>query len=46
LSFGDGVRLTDGDVMEVAFAGFGRPLRNPVRVTTANRSPVVVKPLG
>ena len=46
LSFGDGVRLTDGDVMEVAFTGFGRPLRNPVRVTTANRSPVVVKPLG
>ncbi len=46
LSFGDGVRLADGDVMEVAFTGFGRPLRNPVRVTVANRSPVVVKALA
>jgi len=32
--------------MEVAFTGFGRPLRNPVRVTGANRSPVVVSSLG
>lgn len=31
-SFGDGVRLEDGDVMVVAFEGFGRPLRNPLRV--------------
>jgi hypothetical protein len=31
LSFGDGVQLADGDVMEVQFDGFGRPLRNPVR---------------
>ena len=30
-SFGDGVRLENGDVMEVRFEGFGRPLRNPVR---------------
>ena len=36
LSFGDGVQLADGDVMEVRFAGFGRPLRNPLRV---DRSP-------
>jgi hypothetical protein len=27
-SFGDGVRLEDGDVMQVRFAGFGRALRN------------------
>ena len=46
LSFGDGVRLADGDVMEVAFTGFGRPLRNPVRVTANNTSPVVVRPLA
>ena len=45
LSFGDGVRLTDGDVMEVTFTGFGRPLRNRVRVTTGDGSPVVVRPL-
>ena len=31
-SFGDGVKLEDGDVMVVAFEGFGRPLRNPLRV--------------
>lgn len=46
LSFGDGVRLADGDVMEVAFTGFGRPLRNAVRVTSDSRSPVVVIPMG
>jgi hypothetical protein len=30
-SFGEGVRLEDGDVMQVRFDGFGRPLRNPLR---------------
>ncbi|MGA2574848.1 MAG: AraD1 family protein [Bryobacteraceae bacterium] len=29
-SFGDGLRLEDGDVMQVRFQGFGRPLRNPL----------------
>jgi hypothetical protein len=32
LSFGDGVVLQDGDWMEVRYEGFGRVLRNPVRV--------------
>jgi hypothetical protein len=32
LSYSDGLRLQEGDVMEVAAEGFGRPLRNPVRV--------------
>ncbi|MBA3439350.1 MAG: GguC protein, partial [Pyrinomonadaceae bacterium] len=27
-SFGAGLALSDGDVMQVSFAGFGRPLRN------------------
>jgi hypothetical protein len=31
-SFGDGIRLVNGDVMQVRWDGFGRPLRNPVRV--------------
>lgn len=31
-SFGEGVKLEDGDVMQVRFDGFGRALRNPVRV--------------
>ncbi len=33
LSFGDGVKLVDGDVMRVEFPALGRALRNPVRVT-------------
>jgi hypothetical protein len=39
LSFGDGIVLKDGDWMEVRYEGFGRALRNPVRVETkdANR---------
>jgi hypothetical protein len=31
LSFGAGIRLQDGDIMEIAYEGFGRPLRNTVR---------------
>lgn len=30
-SFGDGIRLDDGDIMEVRFDGLGRSLRNPVQ---------------
>lgn len=32
LSFGDGIQLADGDVMEIQFEGFGRPLGNPVHI--------------
>ena len=32
LSFGDGVVLRDGDWMEVQYDGFGRALRNPIRI--------------
>jgi len=32
LSFGDGVQLADGDVMEIHFDGFGRALRNILKV--------------
>jgi hypothetical protein len=34
-SFGEGVQLADGDLMQVQFAGFGKPLRNPVRIVAA-----------
>jgi hypothetical protein len=34
LSFGDGIELQDGDWMEVRYDGFGRALRNPVRIET------------
>lgn len=43
LSFGDGVRLADGDVMQVQFEGFGRALRNPVRVATRAVERVTVR---
>ena len=40
LSFGDGVTLRDADVMVVQFDGFGRALRNPLRVAAPSRRPV------
>jgi hypothetical protein len=44
-SFGDQVRLTAGDVMEVAFAGFGRPLRNLLAVEAGPAALTRVRPL-
>jgi hypothetical protein len=44
-SFGEGVRLADGDVMEVAYHGFGRPLRNPVHVVEGEEALVKVRPV-
>jgi hypothetical protein len=44
-SFRDRVRLADGDVMVVSFDGFGRPLRNPVRIDRSRPSIVAVKVL-
>jgi hypothetical protein len=46
LSFGDGIALADGDVMGVRWDGFGRALRNTVRVEPAGARPVDVRPLG
>jgi hypothetical protein len=40
LSFGHGIELADGDVMQVHFDGFGRPLRNPLR--RASTAPALV----
>jgi hypothetical protein len=45
LSFGQGVELEDGDVMEVHFEGFGRPLRNAIRISQQKDVPVEVIPL-
>jgi hypothetical protein len=42
-SFGEGIRLEDGDVMQVRFDGFGRPLRNVVHVLAGADSLVAVK---
>ena len=45
LSFGDGITLIDGDVMAVQFQGFGRALRNPLRVAAPSRTAIGVSPL-
>jgi hypothetical protein len=45
LSFGDGVKLQDGDVMVISFEGFGRPLRSPCRVESKAAIPVVAIPM-
>lgn len=46
LSCGEGLRLQEGDLMEVSFEGFGRPLRNPVAVHTGSPDLVRVRPLN
>ena len=46
LSFSDGVRLEDGDVIQVSFEGFGRPLRNPVHVAASASRLIEVDSLG
>jgi hypothetical protein len=44
-SFKDRLRLEDGDVMAVSFEGFGRPLRNPIRIEPGDQPMVAVKVL-
>src|SRR6266446_9311731 len=46
LSFSDGINLQDGDVMQVSIEGFGRPLRNPVRMAGGKANVISVKALG
>jgi hypothetical protein len=41
LSFGEGISLEDGDWMEVRYDGFGRPLRNPVKIETRDKNRLV-----
>jgi len=45
LSFGDGIRLADGDVIQVAAEGFGRSLCNPVRIASDAQDLISVIPL-
>lgn len=44
-SSGEGLRLTNGDEMEISFEGYGRPLRNPLRVESPASRLVRVEPL-
>src|SRR5207302_1074378 len=45
LSFGAGIELADGDIMEISFAGFGRALRNPLKISRGEARLVAVKSL-
>lgn len=45
-SFGEGLRLEDGDVMEVDFPTFGRSLRNRIRIVKETQRIVQVRSLG
>ncbi len=44
-SFGDGVQLQHGDVMQVRFEGFGRALRNPLFRVPVSGKVVAVRPI-
>ena len=46
LSFGHGIQLRDGDVVEIQFHGFGRALRNPVEVQPRTNTPVTIHSLA
>ena len=46
LSFGDNVHLEDGDLMEISYQGFGRALRNPIRVAPEPEALVTVAVLN
>jgi len=41
LSFGDGIELQNDDWMEVRYEGYGRPLRNPVRIEAKNENRLI-----
>ena len=43
LSYGEGVRLEAGDVTEIQFSGFGRPLRNVIAKNEPLTAPVRVR---
>lgn len=45
LSFAEGVRLADGDIMQIAFEGFGRALRNPVRRDSTEQKVIGAHPM-
>jgi len=44
-SFGDGIKLEDGDLMEIELAGFGRSLHNTVKIDRSPQKLATVQPL-
>jgi len=43
LSFGASIELANGDEMVIQFEGFGRPLRNPIRLANSSKQQVLSK---
>ena len=46
LSFASGIELKQGDVVEISFAGFGRPLRNPIHQEERRQDLIRVRSLA
>lgn len=44
-SFGEGVSLKDGDIMAVSWDGFGRALRNPLKIEQGEYTFIPVQPV-
>jgi hypothetical protein len=44
-SFGESVRLHDGDMVEIGAPDFGKPLRNPIAIAREDERPVQVSSL-
>jgi hypothetical protein len=45
LSFSDNIRLQDRDIMQISVEGYGRPLRNTIRVDKSAPARLSVVPL-
>jgi hypothetical protein len=43
LSFGAGIEFKEGDLMQISFQNFGRPLRNPLRIAKGENSLIPVR---
>jgi hypothetical protein len=44
-SFGEGIKLEDGDEMAISWTGYGRPLRNRIEIEKSQEKTVQVAPL-
>ncbi len=44
-SFGEGIELADGDEMEIELPGFGRPLRNPIKIDRSPQTLIRAEPI-
>ncbi|MDB6125927.1 MAG: GguC protein, partial [Pedosphaera sp.] len=44
-SFGSGIALEDGDIMQIELSGFGKPLRNPIKLDRSTPQHVKIEQL-